>query len=49
MKKGKIIAFDTPLNLKRLISRELYKPKEISPQSISLREVYQSLIGERND
>jgi ABC-type multidrug transport system ATPase subunit len=48
MKKGKIIAFDTPLNLKRLISRELYKPGEIPLQAISLREVYQALIGERN-
>jgi ABC-type multidrug transport system ATPase subunit len=48
MKKGKIIAFDTPLNLKRLISRELYKPEETPPQSISLREVYQALTGERN-
>jgi ABC-type multidrug transport system ATPase subunit len=48
MKKGKIIAFDTPLNLERLISRELYKPEETPPQSISLREVYQALIGERN-
>jgi len=47
MKKGRIIAFDTLLNLKRLISRELYKPEE-APQSISLREVYQALIGERN-
>jgi len=48
MKGGKIIAFDTPLNLKRLVSRELYKPEEVSPNSLSLKEVYQSLIGERN-
>jgi len=48
MKRGRIIACDTPLNLKKMLSKELPSSKTASPQTITLEEVFMSLVGERN-
>ena len=47
LEKGKIVAFDTPFNLKKLIHQELYEVKGTPSHSLPLNEVLHSLIGGR--
>ncbi len=48
MKRGRIIACDTPLHLKRTISGKLPELQTAFPQSVTLEEVFLSLIGGGN-
>lgn len=48
LKKGRIIACDTPFNLKKLISRETLGSQSHSLQVMTLEKVFLSLFGDRN-
>lgn len=48
LKQGRIIACDTPGNLKRLIAKDNIVSSPIAPQALTLEKVFLSLIGGKN-